>query len=228
MPAQSETIRVMLVDDHKTMLWGLDKLIQGNSPRMTVVGTASNSAEAVAIVDTVLPDIILLDLDLNGECSLDILPRLLVNGVSRVLIFSASNDSKIFDTAVYQGARGVLRKDADASQVLKAIEKVYQGELWLDQEMLTRVFLEMMSPAAPKKPNVEEQKHAALTPKERKIIHTVVKGSGAPNKVLAAQLFISEHTLRNNLTTIYQKLGVGNRLELYVYAVKYALGTEAA
>lgn len=219
-------IRVMLVDDHKTMLWGLEKLIEGNSPAMTVVGTASNIADAVTLADTVLPDVILLDLDLDGQCSLDGLTNLLANGVSRALIFSASYDNKLFDTAVLLGARGVLRKDADASQVLKAIEKVHQGELWLDKEMLTRVFMEMMTPAVPKNPSVEEQKHAALTPKERKIIHTVVAGSGAPNKVLAAQLFISEHTLRNNLTTIYQKLGVGNRLELYVYAVKYALGTE--
>ena len=222
------TIRVTLVDDHKTMLWGLDKLIQGYSPTMTVVSTASNGAEAIATVDTLLPDVILLDLDLDGQCSLDILPRLLANGVSRALIFSASYDSKLFDAAVLQGARGVLRKDADGSIVLKAIEKVHRGELWLDQEMLTRVFKEMMTPVVQKKPSVEEQRHAALTPKERKIIHTVLEGSGAPNKVLAEQLFISEHTLRNNLTTIYQKLGVGNRLELYVYAVKYELGTVPA
>ena len=228
MSTENETIRVMLVDDHKTMLWGLDKLIQGNSPTMTVVGTASNLAEALAMIDIVLPHVILLDLDLDGQCSLDILPRLLANGVSRALIFTASHDRELLDTAVLRGARGVLGKDADAAQVLKAIGKVHQGELWLDHEMLTRVFMDMMTPAVPRKPNMEEQKQAGLTPKERKIIHTVLVGSGAPNKVLAAQLFISEHTLRNNLTTIYQKLGVANRLELYVYAAKHALGTVPA
>lgn len=228
MTTQHKTIRVMLVDDHKTMLWGLDKLIEGNRPTMTVVGTASNIADAIAIVDTLLPDVIVLDLDLHGHCSLDILTKLIANGVSRALIFTASNDIALLDAAVHQGARGILRKDAEASQLIKAIEKVHQGELWLDQEMLTRAFKEMMAPVIQKKANAEEKKQATLSSKERKIISTILAGSGAPNKVLAEQLFISEHTLRNNLTMIYQKLGVGNRLELYVYAMKYELGIATA
>jgi DNA-binding CsgD family transcriptional regulator len=67
---------------------------------------------------------------------------------------------------------------------------------------------------------------ASLTGRERKIIQMIVEGQGAANKVLAARLFISEHTLRNHLTSIYNKLDVANRLELYVYAVKHQLGSE--
>jgi two-component system, NarL family, nitrate/nitrite response regulator NarL len=90
--------------------------------------------------------------------------------------------------------------------------------------MLDRVLGEFMNPRATHNPDPEDEKKAGLTTKERKIIGAIVAGSGAMNKALAKQLFISEHTLRNHLTSIYQKLGVSNRLELYVYAVKHQLG----
>jgi DNA-binding NarL/FixJ family response regulator len=219
-----KTIRVMLIDDHKTMLWGLARLIEGENSRMEVVGTASNCDEALAQIGQLAPDVILLDLDLGGKCSLDILPALLANGVSRALILTGTREQATLDLAVLRGARGVVRKDASAEQVLKAIEKVHQGELWLDHEMLGRVFGEFMNPMAARRPDPEAEKKATLTPKERKIIDTIVEGNGALNKALAQRLFISDHTLRNHLTSIYQKLGVSNRLELYVYAIKHQFG----
>lgn len=223
-----KTIRVMLIDDHKTMLWGLEKLIEGESAKMEVVGTASNCDEALAKIGQLTPDVILLDLDLGGKCSIDILPALLENGVSRALILTGTREQATLDQAVLHGARGVMRKDASAEQVLKAIEKVHQGELWLDHEILGRVFGEFMHPAAARKPDPEAEKNATLTAKERKIVDTIVDGDGALNKALAQRLFISEHTLRNHLTSIYQKLGVSNRLELYVYAVKHQFGKYAS
>lgn len=220
-----KTIRVMLVDDHKTMLWGLARLIEGESARMEVVGTAGSCGEALALVGQLVPDVILLDLDLGGECALDILPALLANGISRALILTGARDHAILDLAVVRGARGVLCKDASAEIVLKAIEKVHHGEIWLGHEMLGRVFGGVMHPIAAGKPDPEAEKIATLTAKERKILDMVVAGNGALNKTLAQKLFISEHTLRNHLTSMYQKLDVSNRLELYVYAVKHQLGS---
>ena len=81
MPVQSTRISVMLVDDHKSMLWGLERLIGGERTGMKVVGCASNRDEAMAQALRHSPDVILLDLDLDGECSLDFLPALLVSGV---------------------------------------------------------------------------------------------------------------------------------------------------
>ncbi|MGJ7583506.1 response regulator transcription factor, partial [Variovorax sp. RHLX14] len=74
-------IGVLLVDDHQTMLWGLSRLIDGEQPRMRVVGTASCCDDAVATSDDLAPDVIVLDLDLDGRCAIDILPRLLSNEV---------------------------------------------------------------------------------------------------------------------------------------------------
>ncbi len=225
MKLPGKTIRVMLVDDHRTMLWGLEKLIQGERPTMEVVGVARSCEDAVAKAQLLVPDVILLDLDLGGKSALDILPALLSNGSSRALILTAERTQAILDLAVLHGARGVLCKDAEAEQVLKAIEKTHQGELWLDHGTLGRVFGEFMSTKTAHKLDPEQDKKATLTARERKIVQAIVEESGASNKAIAQRLFISEHTLRNHLTSIYHKLDVGNRLELYVYAVKHQLGT---
>lgn len=223
MQSVEKTIGVMVVDDHQTMLWGLSRLIDGERPRMQVVGTARNCEEALEQVEQVVPDVILLDLDLDGKSALDILPGLLSNSASRALILTGERQQKTLDMAVLRGARGVLRKDASAEQVLQAIERIHRGELCMDGDMMSRVFTEFMESKKTNRIDPEAEKQATLTCKERKIIHTVVEGNGASNKVLAGRLFVTEHTLRNHLSSIYQKLGVSNRLELYVYAVKHQL-----
>jgi DNA-binding NarL/FixJ family response regulator len=172
----------------------------------------------------VLPDVILLDIDLGGTNSLDIVPTLLTNsGGARVLVLSGTRDREMLDRAVMRGARGVVGKDEPPETVLKAIEKVYNGELWLDSVALTRVFDAMRNPQATRRQDPELDKIAQLTAKERRICSLIATGGGAVNKALAQQLFISEHTLRNHLTTIYHKLGVNNRLDLYVFATKHRL-----
>lgn len=223
-PAE-KPIGVMLVDDHQTMLWGLSRLIDGEQPRMRVLGTARSCEEALERAGQLTPDVILLDLDLDGRSALDILPGLLANAASRTLILTGEREQKTLDRAVLQGARGVLRKDASAEQVLQAIERVHRGELCMDGDMMSRVFSEFVASKTSPRVDPEAEKQASLTAKERKIIFTVVQGSGASNKALAQKLFITEHTLRNHLSSIYQKLDVANRLELYVYAVRHRLDT---
>lgn len=216
--ASRAPISVLLVDDHKTMLWGLERLIGSEHSGMRVVACASNRQEALDHAARHSPDIILLDIDLGGECSLDFLPALLVSGVSRALVFTGAREQAVLDRAIVAGARGVLRKDAPAEVVLRAIEKVYQGEMWLAHDMMARIFGDLTRPRTPPPPDPYQQKLASLTAKERKIVDAIVRGNGLTNKALAASLFISEHTLRNYLVTIYKKLDVSNRLELYVLA----------
>lgn len=215
------TIRILLVDDHKTMLWGLERLVQAEGPAFTLVGSASDGIEAKALCASLAPDIVLLDLDLKGSSSIDFLPALVANGTTRVVILSANRDQATLAAAVKAGARGVVSKEAPTDDVLQAVRKVHGGELWLDQTLMQALLGQLVAPAA--KANPEAQRIGSLTAREREVIGMIVQGQGALNKDLAEKAFISERTLRNHLTTIYQKLDVANRLELYVYATKHGL-----
>ena len=215
------TIRILLVDDHKTMLWGLERLIQAEGPSFTLVGSASDGAEATALCASLHPDIVLLDLDLKGSSSIDFLPMLVANGSTRVVILSANRDQSTLAAAVKAGARGVVSKEAPTDDVLLAVRKVHGGELWLDQSLMQALLGQLVAPAP--KADPEAERIATLTARERDVIGMIVQGKGALNKELAERAFISERTLRNHLTTIYQKLDVANRLELYVYAIKHGL-----
>ncbi|MFL6706703.1 MAG: response regulator [Massilia sp.] len=226
-------IAVMLVEDHKTMLWGLQRLVGDAHTGMRVVASATNTAEArekfAALV--VAPDVVLLDLDLAGESSLPLVTELLAAGARRVLMLTGSHDTAMLDAAVRAGARGVVGKDAPAEQVLKAIEKVHGGELWLDNDTLVRLLV-ASAPPAPVPPvalrrDPEQLKQDSLTGRELEVIQALVAGNGAANRAIAARLFISEHTLRNHLVAIYRKLDVKSHLELYVYALRHRLAGEA-
>ena len=215
------TIRILLVDDHKTMLWGLERLIQAEAPSLALVGVADDAAGAVAQCAAHAPDIVLLDLDLKGSSSLDVLPQLLQDGRTRVVILSANRDQATLVSAVRLGARGVVGKEAPTDDVLAAIRKVHGGDLWLDQSLMQALLGQLVAPAQQQDP--EGRRIATLTAREREVISMIVQGKGALNKELADKACISERTLRNHLTAIYQKLNVANRLELYVYATKHGL-----
>ncbi|MFL6674053.1 MAG: response regulator [Massilia sp.] len=219
----SGTIRVLLVEDHQTMLWGLQKLIDAERPRMAVVGTACTCPDALAGAAQLAPDVILLDLDLGGVSMIEFLPELLANGLSRALVLTAAHHTETLDLAVRRGARGILHKEVSAGQVLKAIEKIHRGELWFDAETMGRVFGQLLESREARKPGAAVEKHASLTAREREIVSAAVEHSGSANHVVAEHLFISEHTLRNHLTSIYRKLDVTNRLEMYVYAIRHGL-----
>ncbi len=219
-------IRVMLVDDHQTMLWGLTALINSAAPLMEVVGTAANCDDALSTAKAVEPDVILLDLNLNGISALTILPLLVAMG-PRVLILTGEQQRAPLDRAMLSGARGVLCKGVAAELVIKAVKKAHEGELWLDQASMGRVFGKLTGAAATEANNPDRGKIASLTRRERQIIDAVVVHSGASNKLLAQQLFVSEYTLRNHLTSIYRKLELTNRLALYVYAQQHRLARDA-
>lgn len=216
-----EPINVLLVEDHKCVLWGLEKLIAGEAPKLQVAGKASTATEALAVAAQVKPDVILLDLDLNGAMSLDVMPELLRKSDAKVLILTGTRDPDLHKRAMLAGARGVVSKSEDAATILRAIERVHEGEIWLDRASTADILQQLTSRNSKLDP--EARKIATLTPRERDIIAAVVKERGGSNKVIAAGLHMSEHTLRNHLSSVYSKLDVRNRLELYMYAVEHRL-----
>lgn len=216
-------ISVMLVFDHKSLLWGLEQLVAGAAPAMELVASTTDIGSALLLANTLCPDVIVLDADLrlDGASPVDYLPELLGNGVSRAMLFSGSQEQELLGRAVRSGARGVVGKDTPVEQLVDTIARVHQGELCLDQALLDSMLCALNRPEPA--PDPEEKRIARLTVKERKIIAMMLEGNGALNKAIARRAFISEQTLRNHLTSIYSKLGVTNRLELYVYATRNRL-----
>lgn len=216
-----DEISVLLVDDHKCVLWGLQKLIEGEHPRMRVAGTASNRWEALQAARSTAPDVILLDLDLKGESGLDVIPELLKVG-GKVLVLTGSRDPAMHERAVLGGASGVVLKDEPAEVLIRAIDRVHEGELWLDRATTGRVFNAFANGGA-QRVDPEAQKITTLTPKERQIIVAICSERGAKSHSIADRLHMSEHTLRNHLTSIYAKLNVKNRVEMVIYAIEHEL-----
>jgi len=220
MSSQPSAIRILLVDDHALFLAGLRSLIQ-SEPGVTIVGEATNRAEALKAAED-QPDIILLDLDLGDELSLEFLPELLqISEKSRILIMTGLADPELQLKAIRLGASGVVSKTTNAESFLKAIRKVHAGEAWLNRSMVAAVVTDFAQRRKQSKPDPEEAKIASLTARELEVIACL--SEGRRNKQIGEQLFISEKTVRHYFTSIFDKLGVGDRLELIIYAYKHGL-----
>lgn len=226
--SNSAPIRVFLIDDHRSILWGLERLIESGKPGMEVVGSATNCAEALKLIDETMPDLILLDIDLGGEDGVREIPKLIARSRAKILVLTGLRDESIHDEAVLAGASGVVEKEASAETILTAIEKVHEGQLWLNRIATGRIFVEFSRENAAQAVSPERAKIAALTDREREIVSVAASHAGANAKAIAEMLHISEHTLRNHLTSIYDKLDVANRLELFAYAHKHGLARRAS
>jgi DNA-binding NarL/FixJ family response regulator len=196
-------------------------MILETRPNISVVGDVGNASDTLSKAAQEKPHIVLLDIDLGGTSGLDLLPELLTSARdSRVLILSGVNDPDIHNRAIHLGASGVVLKDKAAETLIKAIERVHAGEVWLDRTAISRVFAEMTRQKEEKE-DPDTQKIGTLTQREREVITLI--GEGLKNKEIAKRLFISETTVRHHLTSIFSKLGVSDRLELMIYAYRCGL-----
>lgn len=216
----ARSVRVFLVAQ-PLVRWGFERLIQtATDPRCEWAGSATRMDESLALVQRERADLVLLVLDepltqeLGSYCG---------KCPAKVLLVTGASDHATLDGAVIAGVRGIVRT-ADAPQILlKAIERVNAGELWIDRGATSRIFVEMARQKAATRNDPERSKIATLTLRERQTIAALASDASAPGKVLADRLCISEHTLRNHLTSIYSKLGLSNRLDLYAYATRHSL-----
>jgi len=220
-------IRVFIAEDHQITLWGLRQLVEASSTRMEVIGTASSHCELMNHDATGNADVILLDLDLGGEDMGASLGSLRERWPGHVLVLTGTDSVAAHRAVMLKGARGVVHKSEPAETILRAVEKVSQGEIWLNRILVGQLMgmLTNGDHKAASRPVDPEAEHIdSLTPRERDIVAAMVGACGAKQLAVAANLGISEHTLRNHLTTIYSKLCVHGRLELHVYAMAHGLG----
>lgn len=222
--ASATTIRVLIAEDHAITLWGLQRLIEAAAPRMRLIGTASSRTQLLEHPALPDADVLVLDLDLGGEDASDAMAAIQRRCRGHVLVLTGADDPQRHRAVVLGGARGVLHKSEPAQTILNAIEKVHAGEVWLNRHLVGEVLGRLTSRnAAPAPQSPLERAIASLTPREREIVARLSEQHADKLFAVAEALGLSEHTLRNHLTTIYAKLGVRGRLALHVFATEHGL-----
>ena len=212
-------LRILIVDDQLMVRAGLARLLEDAG--LKVVGMAGNRAEAIASAAREKPDVILLELEVDGEDSLRFVPELReAASNARVLILTGPRKQEGHQRAVQAGAVGVVFKNQEAEVLIKAVRKVHAGEVWLDRATMGNLFNEMTR----KKSNgrdPDETRRESLTQRELQVISLIAEG--LKNKQIAQRLFISQTTVTHHLSSIFSKLDVSDRLELVIYAFGHDL-----
>ncbi len=218
--ATTQSIRILMIEDHLVVQAGLRLLIETRSG-LIVVGNAANQTDALILAAREQPDIILLDLDLGGKDGLDLLPDLQTSAPqARILVLTGISDSETHRRAVRLGVHGLVHKEQAPEVLLKAIEKVYHGEYWLERSMLASVLSGIISEET-KAITAEEARIATLTEREHEVLALV--SEGLKNKQISTRLSITQTTVGHHLTSIFAKLGVQTRLELVVFDHRHGL-----
>ena len=217
-------VRVFLISDFELLLSGLSRLIELRPERCQIVGSARNmDCESAPWADCA-PDVVLLDLDTDPDLLLHWLGRWRGAGAPRVLLLSRHDNPVLQDQAFLAGARGLLDRHSSPEQLLAALDKVHAGQVWLNRDTTGRLLERLASPkAAAAIDDPVEAQLGQLTQRERAILILLLNSGGDPAKVLADRMHISESTLRNHLTSIYDKLGVSNRNGLLTHAMQNGL-----
>lgn len=215
-------IRVMVVDDHLLFREGLHSLL-GKHEDIEIVAEASGGRQALELARQLVPDVILMDLNMPGMDGLDACRRLKADlPTTRIVILTISKDLSSIVEAVKAGASGYITKDSSSAELVDTVRRVYHEGNLLEPFLADRLLAEFSQfSEKTRKEGLESGLFAQLSPRETEILRLVA--SGRQNKVIASELNISEHTVRNHVSNIFQKLQVNDRTEAAVLAVKRGL-----
>lgn len=208
----SEQIRIVIADDHSMIREGLKQLLELEGD-IQVVAEAGNGEECLKVIEKEKPDVVLLDINMpvmNGLKMLETL-RNSKNRKQKVLILTIHNEIEYLMKAVDIGVEGYVLKDAESSVLKKAICTVHSGEKYIDFSMVPM----LNEKIAQEKEKVEDEK---LTRREIEVLRLLAEGLF--NKEIAYKLSISEKTVKNHVSNIFKKIGVFDRTQAAVYAIK--------
>jgi DNA-binding NarL/FixJ family response regulator len=195
----TDLIKLLIADDHPVVRDGLSSMF-ARDPEFTVVGEASDGAEAVRLAEALRPDVILMDLRMAGTDGVTAIGELARRGVAaRVLVLTTYDTDSHVLPAIEAGATGYLLKDAPRDELLRAVRSAARGEVALSPSVAARLMNRLRAPA-PAGP---------LSQRELEVLSLVA--SGHTNREAAARLFITEATVKTHLINIYAKLDVKDR-----------------
>ena len=213
------SIRVLIADDHPVVRVGLRNMLQADST-VKVVGEARDGMEALEMARSLQPDILLLDLAMPNVAGMEALREMTASNLNtRTIVLTGLIDKRQVLEALQLGARGVVLKDAVIEHLSACIRAVMQGQYWLEGrpvQNLVQVLRDLAAQTAP-----PPRKTFGLTARELEVVTLITEG--CTNKDIAKSFGISEETVKRHLTNIFNKLGVGNRLELALFALNHNL-----
>jgi DNA-binding NarL/FixJ family response regulator len=216
--AKPARIRVLIVDDHGLFRRALREHLEASG--LDVVGEAEDAAGAVALSVEREPDVILMDIRMHGDSTVGAIRRLrLAAPDAQVLPMTVSTEDSEVVEAIMAGASGCLLKDSDGDQILAAISAAAAGESALSPPIASALIKRVREQEPP--PVSGPGDHPTLTKREREILSLIVDGKD--NNEIAAELVISPETVKTHVSTVFDKLDAGNRVQAAVKAVRAGL-----
>jgi len=213
-------IRVVIVDDHRLFREGI-RLMLRQEKDIEIVGEADNEPQTIDVISDFEPDVVLLDITMPEMDCIEAIPLIREKSPkTRALMLTASTDESMIFKALKAGAKGYLSKDASVSELVKAIQAVHQGELWVERKLVSR-FFDKEAIAQPKREDRHGRTKEGLTAREQEVLRLLTKG--CTNKEIAQELFISEKTVKSHLNSIFKKLNVSRRLQAILYSISRGL-----
>lgn len=217
-PAETQPIRILLIDDHHLFRSGL-KFLLTQQQDFSVVGEATDGLEGIKLAQQLHPDVVLLDLDMPLMHGKEVLPQLLNDQPElTVLMLTVSEDAADLTDCMRMGARGYLLKNIKTGFLLESIRKAIDGDSVLSPEMTSKLIAQLTSTQPHESHNKEFE---SLTPREREMLVWLAKG--ASNKVIARKLDLAESTVKVHVQNLLRKLGLHSRVQAAVYAVERGL-----
>lgn len=219
---EQRVISVAVVDDHPLFRRGIISLLE-TLDGVRVVGDASTTEEALALVTTAAPDVVLMDLDLGGESGIDATKAVLrERPETAVLVLTMLGDDRSLFASMRAGARGYLLKVASPAEVERAIHAVAAGEVLFGADIAARAVAFLSGAVAETRTNPFPE----LTEREAEVLELVARG--LDNGSIAQKLFLTSKTVRNYVYGILTKLGAADRSALIVLAREHGFGSSEA
>jgi DNA-binding NarL/FixJ family response regulator len=212
-----ERIRVLVADDHALYRRGLEMVLSAE-PDIEIVGEAGDGSEAITKAEELLPDVVLLDIRMPRRSGIeactaikDVVPS------TKIVILTISDEESDLFRAVRAGANGYLLKDVPGEEIADGIRAVVGGQSLISPSMASALLTEFAA-LSRRQETRSQVPLPRLTERELEVLRLVARGLG--NREIAAQLFISENTVKNHVRNILEKLQLHSRMEAVVYAVR--------
>lgn len=212
--------RVLIVDDHPIVREGLASLV-GAEPDLEVCGQAESAREALATVEREAPDLVLVDLSLEGTSGLELLKRLADRSVP-ALVVSMQDDPTWAERALAAGALGYVHKSAATREVVRAIRAVTSGRLWVSDSVSEQLLRRRFAGARAS----EEDAVSSLSDRELEVFVRI--GKGMTTREIGVELFLSPKTIQTYRERIKEKLGLATAAELSAEAARWVYSQSSA